>query len=61
MGFKQQIPGLKWLLCVRHLLKRDEMKLGKLLQKTSLVESKKNSAKSDIIKDVYGNRKWWLL
>ena len=26
-GFKQQIPGLKRLLCVRHLMKRHEMKL----------------------------------
>ena len=43
-------------MCVRHLSKRDESKLAKLLAKTNLNASQRNKSSSDILKDIYGYR-----
>eukprot|EP00794_Sanderia_malayensis_P002387 gene2387-2747_t len=56
-GFKHHIPDLKRLLCVRHLSSRDEEKLLKLLQVLKINQAQRNHAKSEIIKDIYGERK----
>ena len=55
-GFKHHFPNLGRLLCVRHLSKRDESKLAKLLTKTNPNASQRNKSSSDIVKDIYGYR-----
>ena len=55
-GFKHHFPNLGRRLCVRHLSKRDESKLSKLLAKTNLNASQKNKSSFDILKDIYGYR-----
>ena len=55
-GFKHHFPNLGRLLCVRHLSKRDESKLAKLLSKTNLNASQRYKSSSDILKDIQGYR-----
>ena len=45
------------LLCVKHLSTRDEIKLGKLLVRSDTRKYDQNSVKSEILKDIYGERK----
>ena len=56
-GFKGIIPTLNRLLCVKHLSKMDEIKLGKLLVRSDTRKNDQNFAKSEILKDIYGERK----
>ena len=55
-GFKSLIPGLGRLICVRHLMKRDELKLRDLLPKTGRNIADRRRATSEIIKDIYGSK-----
>ena len=48
-GFKSMIPNLGRLLCVRHLMKRDESKLCELLPKTNRNIADKKKSSSEII------------
>ena len=50
------IPGLCRLICVRHLMKRDESKLADLLPKTGRNIADRKLSSSEIIKDIYGSR-----
>ena len=50
------IPNLRRLICVRHLMKRDEMKLADLLPKTDRNIGDRKRSSSEIIKDIYGSR-----
>ena len=56
-GIKHFFPDIKQLYCVRHLMKRDEMKLDKLFGRMKCSAAEKNKAKSEILKDIYGERK----
>ena len=55
-GLKTMIPGLCRLICVRHLMKRDESKLADLLPKTGRNIADRKLSSSEIIKDIYGSR-----
>ena len=55
-GFKAQFPDIGRLLCVRHLSQRDETKLTKLTTQLKQSESKGKHARSEILKDIYGNQ-----
>ena len=54
-GFKYHLPDLCRLLCVCHLSKRDESKITKLCSNSKQNSSKRNSSKSEIVKDIYGS------
>ena len=56
-GIKKVIPNVSQLYCVRHLSQRDEIKINQLLGKTKTTAAEKNKAKSEIMKDIYGERK----
>ena len=56
-GFKRIIPNIKVLYCVRHLKQNDEMKLDSLMGKVTASAAEKSQAKSEILKDIYGERK----
>ena len=53
---KTMIPGLRRLICVRHLMKQDESKLADLLPKTVRNIADRKLSSSEIIKDIYGSR-----
>ena len=55
-GLKTMIPGLRRLICVRHLMKQDESKLADLLPKTGRNIADRKLSSSEIIKDIYGSR-----
>ena len=55
-GLKTMITGLCRLVCVRHLMKRDELKLADLLPKAGQNIVYKKLSFSEIIKDIYGAR-----
>ena len=55
-GLKTMITGLCRLVCVRHLMKRDELKLADLLPKAGQNIAYKKLSFSEIIKDIYGAR-----
>lgn len=55
-GFKIHNSGLSRLVCVRHLKKRDEEKIGKLLAKTNQTAAQKKHSKAEILNDMYGQR-----
>ena len=52
-GFKKMILNLNRLICVRHLMKRDEKKLNELLQKTGRNIANRTRSSREIIKDIY--------
>ena len=52
-GLKTRIPGLRRLICVRHLMKRDESKLANLLPKTDRNIADRKLSSSEIMKDIY--------
>ena len=52
-GFKSIIPSLSHLLCVRHVMQKDE---SRLLKRTCRKAAEKNHASSKIMKDIYGYR-----
>ena len=56
-GIKKVIQNVSQLYCVRHLSQRDEVKINQLLGKTKSTVSANNKAKTEIIKDIYGERK----
>ena len=53
-GFKNFIPSVNRLLCVRHLKQRDEKKLDKLLNRLKLNAASHQQAKFSILQDIYG-------
>ena len=55
-GLKTMISGLCRLICVRHLMKRDESKLADLLPKTGRNIADRKLSSSEIIKDIYRYR-----
>lgn len=55
-GFRCHFPDLGRLLCVRHISKRDESKLAKLLFNSKQNACERNKSKSEILKDIYGHR-----
>ena len=55
-GLKTMIPGLHRLICVRHLMKRDELKLADLLPKTGRNIADRKLSSSEIIKGIYRSR-----
>ena len=55
-GFEANVPGIKRLVCVRHIKARDEVKANKLLEKTGKSASVKAKCKIDVINDIYGER-----
>ena len=55
-GLKTMIPGLCMLICVRDLMKRDELKLADLLPKTGRNIADRKLSLSEITKDIYGSR-----
>ena len=55
-GFKKVIPKLNRLICVRHLMKRDEKKLNKLLPKTGMNIANRTRSSREIIKDLWCER-----
>ena len=55
-GLKTMISGLCRLICVRHLMKRDESKLADLLPKTGRNIADRKLSSSEIIKDIYRSR-----
>ena len=55
-GFKNIIPSVSRLLCVRHLKQRDEKKVDKLLARVHHSASDNQHAKFTILHDIYGNR-----
>ena len=55
-GLETMIPGLRRLICVCHLMKRNESKLGDLLPKTGRNIADRKLSLSEIIKDIYGSR-----
>ena len=55
-GLETMIPGLRRLICVCHLMKRNESKLGDLLPKTGRNIADRKLSSSEIIKDIYGSR-----
>lgn len=56
-GIKSAIPKVNLLYCVRHMSQRDEKKLDALLSKVNCSSAERKRAKSDILKDIYGERK----
>ena len=50
------IPGLRRLICVCHLMKRDESKLADLLLKIGRNIADRKLSSSKIIKNIYGSR-----
>ena len=52
-GIKHFFPDIKQLYCVRHLMKRDEMRLDKLFGRMKCSAAEKNKGKSEILKDIY--------
>ena len=54
-GLETMIPGLRRLICVRHLMKQDESKVGDLPKTGQNIADRKLSL-SEIIKDIYGSR-----
>ena len=50
------IPGLRRLICVRHLMKQGESKLADLLPKTGRNIADRKLSSSEIIKYIYGSR-----
>ena len=55
-GLETMIPGFRRLICVRHLMKQDESKVGDLLPKTDRNIVHRKLSSSEIIKDIYGSR-----
>ena len=55
-GLKTLTPGLCRLICVRHLMERDESKLADLLPKTGRNIADRKLSSSEIIKYIYGSR-----
>ena len=55
-GFQHEFSDLVWLLCVRHVSKKDKSKLVKLLAKMNLNVNQKQKSSSEILKHIYGNR-----
>ena len=55
-GLKTMIPGLGRLICVRHMMKRDELKLADLVPKTGRNIADRKLSLSEIIKDIYRSR-----
>ena len=55
-GLKTMIPGFHRLICVRHLMKRDESKRADLLPKTGQNITDRKLSSFEIIKDIYGSR-----
>ena len=55
-GFKNIIPSVSRLVCVRHLKQRDEKKVDKLLARVHHSASDNQHAKFTILHDIYGNR-----
>ena len=55
-GFKRIVSNADILYCVRHLQQRDHDKLEKLSAGIKASASEKNRAKSEILKDIYGER-----
>ena len=56
-GVKVLFPNVKHLYCVRHLQKRDEIKISKLMEARNCSDKERNRAKREIIIDIYGQRK----
>ena len=54
--FKKIILNVAWLVCVKHLIKRDKTKLRELLAKTGRKVAGRKRVSSEIIKDIYGTR-----
>ena len=55
-GLGTMIPGLRRLICVRHLMRRSESKIADLLPKISRNIADRKFSSSKIIKDIYGSR-----
>ena len=55
-GFKCHNQELPRLVCVRHLKKRDEEKMLKLLQKTNQSSAQKSHSKAEVLNDIHGER-----
>ena len=55
-GFKNFIPSVNRILCVRHLKQRDEKKLDQLLKRLKLSAACHQQAKFSILQDIYGCR-----
>ena len=55
-GFKCHNQELSRLVCVRHLKKRDEGKMLRLLQKTNQSSAQKSDSKAEVLNDIYGER-----
>ena len=55
-GLKCHNQELSRLFCVRHLKKRDEEKMLKLLQKTNQSSAQKSHSKAEVLNDIYGER-----
>ena len=55
-GIKKIFPNLSEL-CVRHIKKRDEVKLEKLFTKVKGLAAEKSKSKSCIVTDIYGERR----
>ena len=55
-GFKCYNQELSRLVCVRHLKKRDEKKMLKLLQKTNQSSAQKSHSKAEVLNDICGER-----
>ena len=53
-GLKTMIPGLFRLICMHHLMKRDESKHADLLPKTGWNIADRKLSLLEIIKDIYG-------
>ena len=55
-GFKCHNQELSRLVWVRHLKKRDEGKMLRLLQKTNQSSAQKSDSKAEVLNDIYGER-----
>ena len=55
-GFKCHNQELPRLACVRHLKKRDEEKLIKLLQERNQSSAQKSHSKAEVLNDIYGEK-----
>ena len=53
---KTMISDLPRLICVRHLMKRNELKLADLLPKIGRNIADRKPSSSEIIKNIYGSR-----
>ena len=56
IGFKCHNQELSHLVSMRHLKKRDEEKMLKLLQKTNQSSAQKSPSKAEVLNDIYGER-----